>query len=214
MYVVGGRQILCRDACNSSGGLLVEFRWTKMIQDWRHTLSIPLVSIPGSLHAQYTPIVICCGYSPHYLPTRPLSCLHPHPWEPSLILTLCVCCVTWWGPWVSMLWEFLLLLFRPRATGRVPLIWNILICPWSEEGLWGLGWGIVFYLGIERLRDLLTPHTPTNPTPTPHPQPQPPSVYDVLRLVLCVCIHMSSWILSFGGGAFTVITVAWLNSPC
>ena len=91
------------------------------------------------------------------------------------MLTSCVFCVTWWGPWVSILIlflhtafdagvphlhfkrEFLLLLFRPRVTGRVPLIWNILICLRSEEGLWGLRWGIVFYLSIERPSTLPPP---------------------------------------------------------
>ena len=43
-----GRQILRRDVCLSSGGLLVVFHWTKTIQDGSRTLSIPLVSIPGS----------------------------------------------------------------------------------------------------------------------------------------------------------------------
>ena len=43
-----GRQIIRRDVCYSSGGLLVVFHWTKTIQDRSRTLSIPLVSIPGS----------------------------------------------------------------------------------------------------------------------------------------------------------------------
>lgn len=48
--VVGGqgRQILRRDVLYTDDGLLVIFNWTKTIQDRSRSLSIPLVSVPGS----------------------------------------------------------------------------------------------------------------------------------------------------------------------
>ena len=210
-----GRQILCRDVCYSRGGLLVVFHWTKTIQDRSRTLSIPLVSIPGPplcpLHVYCHMLRLVPALSSNLafvLPTS--SSLRAVTYADFMLVLRHLVGAVGFDPNSFSSHSFRRggTTFAFQAGVPAPLI--------QIQGDWAssaflehidmyverrrlVGSKIVFYLGIKR--------------PSILPWVARTGVFWCLFLsmrVWCseICfmyiIHMSSWISSFGGGAFTV----------